>query len=84
MSNDKNMKAFFLYRIYNGQTEDLYAGPWIHSTKVPIGSNGDFQVIIDGLKRDFNMNLNLLSNTTSSKYRVIRRCGNNNIFRSIF
>ena len=45
------MKASFLYRIYNGQTEDLYAGPWLHSAKVTIGSNGDFQVIIDGLKK---------------------------------
>lgn len=50
-ANDKNMKAFFLYRTYNGQTEDLYGGPWIQSAKVPIGSAGDFRVTIDGLKK---------------------------------
>ncbi|MFC0773553.1 alpha-L-fucosidase [Terrimonas alba] len=45
------MKAFFLYRPYHGQTEDLYAGPWIKSKAVAIDVNGNFKANLIGLKR---------------------------------
>jgi alpha-L-fucosidase len=45
------MKARFCYRIYNGQTEDLYAGPWLRSTTAAIETNGHFKVTISGLKK---------------------------------
>lgn len=46
-----NIKAFFYYRPYNGQTEDLYAGPWIKSVNAMIESNGNFKKQIKGLKK---------------------------------
>ena len=45
------MKASFFYRPYHGQTEDLYAGPWIKSKSVAPGNNGNFKVTITGLKK---------------------------------
>lgn len=46
-----SVKAAFWYRAYNGQTEDLYAGPWIKSNKAGIEANGNFKTIIIGLKK---------------------------------
>ncbi|MEP7377272.1 MAG: alpha-L-fucosidase [Chitinophagaceae bacterium] len=46
-----SVKASFWYRPYNGQTEDLYAGPWIKSNKTAIETNGNFKTIVTGLKK---------------------------------
>lgn len=45
------MKAGFWYRVYNGQTEDLYAGPWIKTPAVKPGADGSFTVTVGGLKK---------------------------------
>ena len=45
------MKAGFWYRVYNGQTEDLYAGPWIRSRAVQPGADGSFAITVSGLKK---------------------------------
>jgi alpha-L-fucosidase len=47
----KKMKAAFYYRIYNGQTEDLYAGPWTKSNTAVIDENGNFKTTVSGLKK---------------------------------
>jgi alpha-L-fucosidase len=46
------MKAAFYYRVYNGQTEDLYAGPWTKSSAASIDSSGNIKASIAGLKKD--------------------------------
>lgn len=46
-----SVKAAFWYRPYNGQTEDLYAGPWIKSNKTAVEDNGHFKTMITGLKK---------------------------------
>ncbi|NII26265.1 alpha-L-fucosidase [Pseudoflavitalea sp. X16] len=48
---DAAMKAGFWYRVYNGQTEDLYAGPWIKTRAVKPTADGSFTVTIGGLKK---------------------------------
>jgi alpha-L-fucosidase len=48
---DAGMKAGFWYRVYNGQTEDLYAGPWIKTRAVKPTADGSFTVTIGGLKK---------------------------------
>lgn len=48
---DAGMKAGFWYRVYNGQTEDLYAGPWIKTGTVKPTADGSFTVTIGGLKK---------------------------------
>lgn len=45
-----NIKAGFYYRVYNGQTEDLYSGPWIKSGTAIIDAKGNFKTAISGLK----------------------------------
>lgn len=45
------MKALFWYRAYNGQTEDLYAGPWILSPAIKPSADGSFNITIAGLKK---------------------------------
>lgn len=45
------MKAGFWYRPYNGQTEDLYAGPWIKTPLVKPAADGSFTTTIGTLKR---------------------------------
>lgn len=49
--NGTPMKAGFWYRVYNGQTEDLYAGPWIKTPAVKPGADGSFTVTVGGLKK---------------------------------
>ena len=46
-----NIKARFYYRVYNGQTEDLYGGSWIKSGAAFIDAKGNFKTIINGLKK---------------------------------
>src|SRR5688572_3670425 len=46
-----NIKARFCYRVYNGQTEDLYAGSWIKSGVAAIDTKGNFKITISGLKK---------------------------------
>jgi len=48
-SSATSMKAAFWYRPYNGQTEDLYAGPWLQSTIAAITADGNFKTTIKGL-----------------------------------
>jgi alpha-L-fucosidase len=45
------MNARFYYREYNGQTEDLYAGPWTRSNKVVIDAAGNFKTTVTGLMK---------------------------------
>lgn len=45
------MKAMFWYRAYNGQTEDLYAGPWKVSSAVKPAADGVFTLTVGGLKK---------------------------------
>ena len=46
-----NTTARFFYRVYNGQTEDLYAGSWIKSGIAAIDTKGNFKTTISGLKK---------------------------------
>ncbi len=45
------MKAGFWYRIYNGQTEDLYSGPWIKTPLVKPTADGSFTTTVGALKK---------------------------------
>ncbi|MBO9564540.1 MAG: alpha-L-fucosidase [Niastella sp.] len=45
------MKAGFWYRAYNGQTEDLYAGPWIKTTLAKPAADGSFTTTVEKLKK---------------------------------
>jgi len=50
-TSSTEMNAGFYYRIYSGQTEDLYAGPWIKSNRVIPDAKGNFKVAIKGIKK---------------------------------
>jgi alpha-L-fucosidase len=45
------MKAGFWYRAYNGQTEDLYAGPWIKTPLAKPAADGSFTTTVEKLKK---------------------------------
>lgn len=46
-----NMRAGFWYRVYNGQTEDLYAGAWIKTPLIKPAADGSFTTTIGKLKK---------------------------------
>jgi alpha-L-fucosidase len=45
------MKAGFWYRAYNGQTEDLYAGPWTKTPLAKPAADGSFTTTVERLKK---------------------------------
>jgi alpha-L-fucosidase len=47
----KNLRVKFYYRSYNGQIEDLYAGPWTKSAALPVTPSGDFKTTLINLKK---------------------------------
>ena len=49
--NYKKLTAYFDYREYNGQTEDLYGGNWTRSAPVVPGADGNFTTTIKNLTK---------------------------------
>lgn len=47
----KAATSFFYYRIYHGQTEDLYGGSWTKSSSAITDSNGNFKLLLTKLKK---------------------------------
>ncbi|HTE12173.1 MAG TPA: alpha-L-fucosidase [Chitinophagaceae bacterium] len=45
----EKITASFYYRIYNGQTEDLYGGNWTTIAAPGIGTDGSFKATVTGL-----------------------------------
>ena len=45
------MTAWFYYRVYHGQTEDLYGGEWIKSGTAVTDASGNFKLLINHLKK---------------------------------
>jgi alpha-L-fucosidase len=45
----EKITASFYYRIYNGQTEDLYGGNWTTIAAPVIGTDGSFKATVTGL-----------------------------------
>jgi len=45
------MTARFYYRVYHGQTENLYGGEWIKSGSAVIDANGNFKVLENHLTK---------------------------------
>jgi alpha-L-fucosidase len=48
---EQGLRVKFYYRLYNGQVEDLYAGPWMRTGAVNIGNDGSFKTELKGLKK---------------------------------
>lgn len=47
----KVKRARFYYRPYAGQVETLYAAPWVKTEWVTVQDNGNFYVLLKGLKK---------------------------------
>jgi len=45
------LTAWFYYRVYHGQTEDLYSGEWIKSGTAVTDASGNFKLLINHLKK---------------------------------
>ena len=47
----EKINAFYYYRIYNGQTEDLYGGEWTKINAAIPGTDGNFNVTVKDLAK---------------------------------